>query len=208
MPSNLTGRIVEWNGPRGFGYLVTQDQRLFLHIRDFAERHKRPEVGDMIRFTIGTDPKGRVCAREAVHVNDGGRITYLNLIVLAVLVLAPLIALYRLAPDPRLASAYAVVVAALTYKLYAYDKQCARENDWRTPETLLHVLELIGGWPGAFIAQRRLRHKCAKGSFQITFWLIVLAYQFIAIDSFMDWRLSKSALGHLDSKAKALRHQQ
>jgi len=41
----------------------------------------------------------------------------------------------------------------------------------------LHLLELLGGWPGAFLAQRRLRHKCSKRRYQFVFWLIVLAYQ-------------------------------
>ena len=31
----------------------------------------------------------------------------------------------------------------------------------------LHTLELIGGWPAAFLAQRWLRHKCSKRSFQM-----------------------------------------
>jgi uncharacterized membrane protein YsdA (DUF1294 family) len=34
---------------------------------------------------------------------------------------------------------------------------------------------LIGGWPGALLAQRMLRHKSKKHSFQVTFWATVLA---------------------------------
>jgi len=52
----------------------------------------------------------------------------------------------------------------------------------------------LEAWPGAFIAQRRLRHKCSKISYQAVFWLIVIAYQFAAIDALMSWSLSRSIL--------------
>jgi len=39
-----TGRIIEWQRNRGFGYLEGEGRRLFLHIRDFAEHYKSPEV--------------------------------------------------------------------------------------------------------------------------------------------------------------------
>ncbi|HSH15989.1 MAG TPA: DUF1294 domain-containing protein [Verrucomicrobiae bacterium] len=54
----------------------------------------------------------------------------------------------------------------------------------RVSEANLHLLELLGGWPAALLAQRRLRHKCSKGSYQFMFWLIVLGHQFVAGDSF------------------------
>ncbi|SJM91388.1 Cold-shock protein (fragment) [Crenothrix polyspora] len=44
---------------------------------------------------------------------------------------------------------------------------------WRIPEKSLHTLELLGGWPGALLAQRTLRHKNRKPSYQVVFWLIV-----------------------------------
>jgi uncharacterized membrane protein YsdA (DUF1294 family) len=56
----------------------------------------------------------------------------------------------------------------------------------------LHLLELLGGWPGAFIAQRRLRHKCSKRQYQVVFWAIVLLYQTTAFDSLQQWRISRA----------------
>jgi hypothetical protein len=36
--------------------------------------------------------------------------------------------------------------------------------------------------------------KCSKRSYQVVFWLIVLAYQFAAFDSLHNWQLSRAAL--------------
>ena len=34
-------------------------------------------------------------------------------------------------------------------------------------ESTLHTLELLGGWPGAYLAASRLRHKSRKRSFRV-----------------------------------------
>ena len=52
------------------------------------------------------------------------------------------------------------------------DKRFAQQEMWRIPEATLHVVELIGGWPGSGVAQQIVRHKTQKLSYQITFWLI------------------------------------
>ncbi len=66
-------------------------------------------------------------------------------------------------------------VSLVTFLVYAFDKWSARNSRWRTPEITLHMLSLLGGWPGALIAQRLLRHKSAKMSFLVVFWLSALA---------------------------------
>jgi uncharacterized membrane protein YsdA (DUF1294 family) len=52
---------------------------------------------------------------------------------------------------------------------YARDKSAARKDQWRIAETTLHWVALAGGWPGALIAQKLLRHKSRKRSFQTVF---------------------------------------
>jgi len=59
----------------------------------------------------------------------------------------------------------------------------------------LQVLDLLGGWPGGFLAQQRLRHKCSKLSYQFMFWLVVALYQFVAIDALRGWPMVGAALG-------------
>jgi uncharacterized membrane protein YsdA (DUF1294 family) len=121
-----------------------------------------------------------------------------SLLVLAVFLALPVFAVQRLGLDYRWVAAYALALGGITYWVYAVDKRRAEEGLWRVPEANLHLLELLGGWPGAFLAQRRLRHKCSKKSYQVAFWLIVLIYQFAAIDSFHNWQYSRTALNHLE----------
>ncbi len=97
---------------------------------------------------------------------------------------------------------YVVIASAVAYRVYAVDKRRAEEGLWRIPEANLHLLELLGGWPGAFLAQRHLRHKCSKGGYQFVFWLIVLVWQFAAFDSFQNWRYTYAALNYFHRTAR------
>ncbi|EPM70035.1 hypothetical protein A3SM_28103, partial [Pseudomonas syringae pv. actinidiae ICMP 18886] len=63
-----------------------------------------------------------------------------------------------------------------------HDKRQAGNGGQRTPENVLHTVELLGGWPGALLAQQAFRHKTRKVSFQVVFWLIVLVHQALWID--------------------------
>ena len=62
----------------------------------------------------------------------------------------------------------------ITFIVYALDKSAARKGAWRTSENTLHLLSLIGGWPGALMAQQKLRHKSRKQPFRFIFWVTVL----------------------------------
>jgi uncharacterized membrane protein YsdA (DUF1294 family) len=62
-------------------------------------------------------------------------------------------------------------MSLVTFAVYARDKAAARNGLWRTPEATLHLLAVVGGWPGALLAQRFLHHKSRKLPFLVIFWL-------------------------------------
>lgn len=57
------------------------------------------------------------------------------------------------------------------------------------------MLELVGGWPAAFIAQKTLRHKCSKLPYQLRFWSIILLWELAALDFIFDGLLARSLYG-------------
>jgi uncharacterized membrane protein YsdA (DUF1294 family) len=67
-----------------------------------------------------------------------------------------------------------ISISIITIIVYAHDKSKARRGLWRTKESTLHLLALLGGWPGAAIAQQILRHKSQKRAFRNRYWLTVI----------------------------------
>ena len=60
------------------------------------------------------------------------------------------------------------------------------------------AVELLGGWPGALLAQQLLRHKTKKTSYQGVFWLIVLVHQVYWLDQLgFDGKLLQQMLSAL-----------
>jgi uncharacterized membrane protein YsdA (DUF1294 family) len=70
---------------------------------------------------------------------------------------------------------WAAALSLTTLVVYGIDKAAARRSWRRVPELYLHLLSLVGGWPGALVAQQLFRHKTRKQPFQTLFWLTVLA---------------------------------
>lgn len=70
----------------------------------------------------------------------------------------------------------------ISFLQYWQDKASALNGRRRTPENALHLIELLGGWPGGLLAQQCFRHKTRKVAYQVVFWLIVAAHQLFWID--------------------------
>ncbi len=80
-----------------------------------------------------------------------------------------------IAPETLVAIITYATVSAVTFIAYGADKGAARRSGRRVPESTLHVLALLGGWPGALVAQQVFRHKTRKQPFRVVFWLAVVA---------------------------------
>ena len=98
----------------------------------------------------------------------------MNTQYLPVFVFSPILVLsFYYGYTPLLVVAAFFIISLIAFLVYYKDKTAAISGAWRTPESTLHMLSLMCGWPGAIIAQQTLRHKTKKKMFRIVFWLTV-----------------------------------
>lgn len=65
------------------------------------------------------------------------------------------------------------LMSLITFASYGWDKRQARLGRQRISENRLHLLALLGGWPGALVGRQIFRHKTQKTWFTIKTWGIV-----------------------------------
>lgn len=174
------GRITVWKDDRGFGFITPDEggEPVFIHANAFPAR-RRPVGGERVTYRMKVDPRGRPQAEKVAFVGDrkgasllpSGRTASLLLALLFLAAVTVTVLAGRL-PFPVLL--LYLGASGVTFLVYAVDKAAARHDRWRTRESTLHLLSLVGGWPGALAAQRLLRHKSAKESFQAAFWATVV----------------------------------
>lgn len=178
------GVIIQWQPRNSFGFAESDGERVFLHIGNFVERAKWPEVNDRVSFVPGTDPQGRPCAQHIVLHGRGSVLSWKHFLVLALLLVLPALAAPKLAEwlSPWWIALCALATSGLASLNMWLDKRFALTLRSRVPEATLHLFEFTGGWPGSFLAQRFFRHKISKRGYQVIFWMIVLLHQLLSID--------------------------
>ncbi|WP_375056700.1 DUF1294 domain-containing protein [Zobellella sp. DQSA1] len=176
MGKRYRGHITQWKHEQGFGFITPEGggEPLFVHIKAFVAGKCRPVDRQAVSYELGRDARGRRQAQQVLLQGQSAPAGpfYPLFLLFFITLLAALAWLGAL--DWWVVALY-LGVSLFTYWMYGLDKQAARQNLWRTRESTLHLLALAGGWPGALVAQRRLRHKSRKASFQLVFWLSVVA---------------------------------
>lgn len=179
------GTIKTWNDERGFGFItpVHGGQEIFVHLKAFSARNWRPRVGQTVTFEVELNRDGKKRARAVQPLRPAtlararrqnsaaqwGTATYLAIPAFLVLFLMTSI-VWRV---PGWVAGIYAGASLLAFAIYAADKSAARRESWRVSESTLLAVGLVGGWPGAIVAQQVLRHKSSKASFRAAFWLTV-----------------------------------
>ncbi|HVI57756.1 MAG TPA: cold shock and DUF1294 domain-containing protein [Luteimonas sp.] len=176
----LAGRITDWSDDKGFGFVVPNGggERAFVHINEFQRGSRRPLAGDQVSYLPCKDSRGRLQAREVRHAGQkieprqqSSRFprTFVGIGALAVAAGTAVIGLV-----PLWIPAVYVSLSGVSWLMYRSDKVAAQRGFRRTPESSLHLVDVLGGWPGALIAQQQLRHKTIKQPFQSMFWITAM----------------------------------
>lgn len=181
MPTRHQGRITTWKEDKGFGFITPSSggEPVFAHVKSFSNRNRRPVGGEIVTYVLATDARGRARAEGVAYSGDRSPLAVWIGGAAFSLVLAGLffgfVALSVFAGElPSWVLKAYQGASVLAFLAYAFDKSAARSGRWRTPESTLHLFGLLGGWPGALLAQRVFRHKSRKLSFQIGFWITVV----------------------------------
>jgi len=185
----LKGKIISWNDDKGFGFVEPKGggERAFVHVKAFTSRSRRPVNGDQIIYELvyennnqykadnikftsqATNQSLKLQSNNTRHNKNensvAGKFTFIFFLTLCLLVLFGVL--------PITVLGIYLLMSVLTFCFYAIDKSAAKNGRWRTAESTLHLLSLSGGWPGAYLAQKKLRHKSIKKTFQRVFWLTV-----------------------------------
>ena len=174
------GHIETWLDDRGFGFITPErgNQRLFVHIKSFRRGGRRPAIGAAVSYIVRRDGEGRLQAAQVAFTDASMAAPASFDQLVAVLAAAMAILGVGIATTLGRLPVWAMLLYAgaslVTFLVYAVDKSAAHRGRWRISEQTLHALSLAGGWPGALIAQRWLRHKSKKAAFQATFRMTVV----------------------------------
>lgn len=176
------GSLTTWTDDRGFGFIEPDQggQEIFVHITAFPSGTGRPRAGQRLSFEIELGAQGKKRAKHVQFVRAAARPrgpraqTPARWSLASALAIPGFVAVFVWASLtwrlPGWAALVYLAASAVCFIAYALDKSAARRGAWRTPESTLLLLGLIGGWPGGLIAQQRLRHKSNKPSFKAAFW--------------------------------------
>lgn len=186
MPSdNRIGRqrgvLEDWDDGRGFGFITpaSGQARVFVHVSAFP-RGRRPVTGSEVTYAEVRDERKRARASQvryaaAVTASRTGASGIPLALATAALFFALLVGLLVLDKVPVIVLATYGLFSGVAYVMYGADKSAAAQGKWRTSESTLHTIALVGGWPGALIARRVFRHKTTKQPFRTFFWGTVIA---------------------------------
>ena len=189
----LNGVLIKWNVDKGYGFvqLASSNQQMFAHITEFENRRRTPKVGDEVSFNLQKQSDGKFRAIDVAYVRETMDWFLLPIIVIAMGYIAAVGYASLETQLPVQISWTFALLSAITYLFYAVDKRAAQKSKQRTPENVLHWFSVLGGWPGALIAQQQFRHKTRKNSFRVVFYLTVIvnvaAVSYLALGGHEFW---------------------
>ena len=177
------GEITQWDDAKGFGFIqpMLKGERVFLHMTGLQNRSRRPVAGEVVTYSLAKDVQGRLQAQQVTFAGEKRKLKAARAasrwpLLLVLAFVAVVLAAVVIAKLPLYVPLFYAGISLLTFTLYWWDKRKAQagHSHKRTPESTLQFMALLGGWPGALLAQSYLRHKSQKRAFLFVFYLVSL----------------------------------
>lgn len=175
------GKIKTWNEGKGYGFIIPESggKDIFLHIKSVQNRDRVPKPGETIAYTLSKDKVNRLCAIDATY--DGEKLKskkkqrsgFLAIVISSLFLMSLSVFVFTSKLPVPILWLY-LIVSLITLLTYLKDKSAAQKGDWRTSESTLHLLAILGGWPGALYAQALFRHKSKKTDFRVVFFVTII----------------------------------
>jgi len=176
MTTQQRGTITTWKNDKGFGFITPDHggQQVFFHVSDLSTNQARPGEQMKVSFTLRYDQNQRPRATNIRLTQPQTALPVLPFVTAGAFFLGLTLGTYLLQIPPWVLATYGLV-SLTTFYVYGVDKASAVQGTQRVPEATLHLLEFLGGWPGALVAQVYYRHKTIKASFQADYLAAVIA---------------------------------
>jgi uncharacterized membrane protein YsdA (DUF1294 family)/cold shock CspA family protein len=181
--SEQHGVVVKYDADRGFGFIRPDgapdgsSRDIFVHVSE-VEGRKNLRPGQRVTYRVTQSEKGPAAVAVRPGSVLGAPYLLFGLIGLglaAAILVGLILTIGKGQPLKVWAALWVVALSIAAFFIYGFDKSQAQRGGLRVPEAILHLLSLLGGSPGAFVAMRVFHHKTSKRSFQAVFWLIAAA---------------------------------
>ncbi|KPN70731.1 hypothetical protein AKG09_10540 [Neisseria sp. 83E34] len=193
---SLRGHIVKWDDEKGFGFIQSgaEDKQVFFHIKAFHYTKLRPKEGQLVSFYCNKPISEARQQAVRVVLSEHEEWLYCDVPyemgeaddkVKRLLLAVPIVGayFYWVYTLSLITALFYALISLIAMTCYHTDKCAALQNATlskseqkrRIPESTLHFIGLIGGWPGGLLARVICNHKTSKQNFITMFWLVVLA---------------------------------
>jgi len=134
------GKLISWNDEKGFGFIkpTNGSAQVFIHIKAFHNRSRRPEINQFVTYALATDKRGRPCATDATLAGDrhpskiktkknNGLFSITIAAIFSIIVCISVVT----SKIPPLILALYLIVSMLTFLMYAADKSAAKKGEYK-----------------------------------------------------------------------------
>ena len=201
------GRLTHWKDDQGYGYISPDDGSglIFVNLQSFTNSQQRPHRNDIVRYTAVSYGNDRARAEDVEFVratteNSDSSIKGPGILAFAVFFI--LLVAERVWEGKLPVSVFGLYMfaSAIAFVIYRHEKAMATSHPWKISDSALHLCSLVGGWPGAALADKMVHHEPQKMSFRVIYWSTVVLNSFVFF-----WLLSTSGSAQLRSILNSLK---